>query len=129
MFAVVAFKIAPGGITGLLLRANKPAMSKTALFIRHQALPGRRDDVLRVWEKHVKPRVESNPAHEAYFFCYDNNDPDVICVFQLYTDLASMQHFLSGAWYADYLNEVSKFIEAQPQIVPAALVWAKGSSK
>jgi hypothetical protein len=40
-----------------------------------------------------------------------------------------MQHFLSGAWYADYLNEVSKFIEAQPQIVPAALVWAKGSSK
>jgi hypothetical protein len=58
-------------------------MQKTALFIRHQAQPGKRDDVRRVWEKHVKPRVATNPAHEAYFFCYDNGDPDVICVFQL----------------------------------------------
>ena len=102
-------------------------MSKAALFIRHQAQPGRRDDVLRVWEKHVKPRVESNPAHEAYFFCYDNSDPDVICVFQLYRDSASMQGFLSGAWYAGYLSDVSRFIAAQPQITPAALVWAKAS--
>ncbi|MBA3712690.1 MAG: antibiotic biosynthesis monooxygenase [Pyrinomonadaceae bacterium] len=101
-------------------------MNKTALFIRHRAQSGRRDDVQRVWEKHVKPRVEANPAHEAYFFCYDDNDPDVICVFQLYTDMASMQDFLRGAWYADYLSEVSQFIEAQPQIAPATLVWAKG---
>ena len=100
-------------------------MNKTALFIRHQAQPGRRDDVRRVWEKHVKPRVEANAAHEAYFFCYDDNDPNVICVFQLYTDTASMQDFPSGAWYADYLSEVSQFIEAQPQISPATLVWAK----
>jgi hypothetical protein len=76
----------------------------------------------------VKPRAESNPAHEAYFFCFDNNDPDVICVFQLYTDSVSMQAFLGGAWYADYLSEVSQFIAAQPQITPAALVWAKGAS-
>jgi GNAT superfamily N-acetyltransferase len=39
-------------------------MTKTALFIRHKAQPGRRDDVQRIWEKHVKPRVEANPAHE-----------------------------------------------------------------
>ncbi|MBC7933045.1 MAG: antibiotic biosynthesis monooxygenase [Rubrivivax sp.] len=101
-------------------------MNKTALFIRHQARSGRRDDVRRVWEQHVKPRVEANLAHEAYFFCYDDSDPDIICVFQLYTDQASMQDFLSGAWYADYLSEVSQFIEAQPHISPATLVWAKG---
>ena len=81
-------------------------MSKTALFIRHQAQPGRRDDVQRIWEKHVKPRVEANPAHEAYFFCYDTEDPDVVCVFQLYTNSASMKNFLSGEWYSDYLSEV-----------------------
>ncbi|MGH9941622.1 MAG: putative quinol monooxygenase [Pyrinomonadaceae bacterium] len=101
-------------------------MNKTALFIKHQAQPGRRNDVQRVWEQHVKPRIEANPAHEAYFFCYDDNDPDVICVFQLYTDQAAMQDFLSGAWYADYLNEVSHFIAAPPQIAPATLFWAKG---
>jgi quinol monooxygenase YgiN len=100
-------------------------MQKTALFIRHQAHPGKRDDVRRVWEKHVKPRVATNPTHEAYFFCYDNSDPDIICVFQLYTDLVSMQDFLKGPWYSDYLNEVGQFVAVPPLITPATLVWAK----
>src|SRR5688572_31390020 len=54
----------------------------------------------------VKPRAAANPAHEAYFFCYDDTDADVICVFQLYSDKAAMENFLKGAWYTEYLNEV-----------------------
>jgi len=100
-------------------------MSQTALFIRHQAKPGKRDEVRRVWEKHVKPRAAANPAHEAYYFCYDRNDADVICVFQLYTDLPAMQDFLKGAWYDDYLKEVGEFVAVAPQIAPADLIWAK----
>ncbi len=100
-------------------------MSKTALFIRHQAKPGQRDDVRRVWEKYVQPRAAANPAHEAYFFCYDRGDPDVICVFQLYTDAAAMQEFLQGAWYDEYLRAVGQFVAIPPQITPADLVWAK----
>jgi quinol monooxygenase YgiN len=103
-------------------------MSKTALFIRHQALPGRRDDVRRIWERCVQPRVAANPAHEAYFFCYDNTDPDVICVFQLYTDEAAMHEFLKGEWYPGYLSEVSTVVAAPPQISPAALVWSKSGA-
>jgi quinol monooxygenase YgiN len=100
-------------------------MSKTALFIRHQAQPGRRDDVQRIWERHVKPRVEANPAHEAYYFCYDSADPDVVCVFQLYSSEAAMQEFLSGSWYPAYLSEVSQVVAAPPRISPAALIWSK----
>lgn len=100
-------------------------MSKTALFIRHQAQPGKRDEVRSVWEKYVKPRAAANPAHEAYYFCFDNNDPDVICVFQLYTSEEAAKEFLSGEWYSEYLNEVSKVVAAAPQISPASLVWNK----
>lgn len=100
-------------------------MSKTALFVRHQAQPGKRDHVRRIWQKHVQPRVEANPTHEAYFFCYDDNDPDVICVFQLYSDRNSMQNFLQGTWDAEYLKEVSQFIASPPQLTPTGLVWAK----
>lgn len=35
----------------------------------------------------------ATPAHEAYYFCYDNNDADVICVFQLYASETAMQEF------------------------------------
>jgi len=100
-------------------------MSKTALFIRHRALPGKRDEVQRIWRQHVQPRAAANPAHEAYFFCYDDQDPDVICVFQLYTDEASMKDFLSGDWYPGYLAEIAKVVTAPPQISPASLIWSK----
>jgi len=59
-------------------------MSRAALFIRHQAQPGKREEVQRIWAKYVQPRVAANPAHEAYYFCYDEQDPDVVCVFQLW---------------------------------------------
>ena len=103
-------------------------MTKTALFIRHQAKPGKRDDVRAVWERYVKPRPAANPAHEAYYFCYDSKDADVICVFQLYASATTMQEFLKGAWYADYLKEVGEFVATPPHITPADLVWAKSSA-
>lgn len=103
----------------------KPVMSKIALFVRHQAKPGQRDEVRRVWEQHVKPRAAANPAHEAYYFCHNQNDPDVICVFQLYRDEAAMKEFLAGDWYAGYLREVGEFLAVPPQLTSADLVWAK----
>ena len=101
------------------------SMSKTALFIRHKAKPGQRDDVRRVWEKYVKPRAAANPAHEAYFICFDSKDPDTIYVFQLYRDEVAMREFLSGSWYPEYLEEVGKVVAAPPEIQPADLIWAK----
>jgi quinol monooxygenase YgiN len=100
-------------------------MSKSALFIRHRAKPGCREDVQRIWEKHVKPRVISNPAHEAYYFCHDQADPDVVCVFQLYSSEDAMRDFLSGSWYPAYLKEISEVVAAPPEVSPAALVWNK----
>ena len=102
------------------------SVSKAALFFRHRAKPGRREDVRRVWEKHVKPQVEANAAHEAYHFCFDDGDPDVICVFQLYSDREAMKAFLTGAWYPFYLAEVGPLVVAEPQVTTATPVWAKG---
>jgi hypothetical protein len=39
----------------------------SALFVRHKALPGKREEARRIWEKHVRPRVEKNPDHLAYY--------------------------------------------------------------
>lgn len=101
-------------------------MPMHALFIRHKTHPGRREDFRRIWEKHVKPRVETNPAHVEYFFCFDDADPDVVRVFQLYSDPEAMKAFLSGAWYESYLAEVAQVVAEKPQLMPASLQWAKG---
>ncbi len=114
-------------VQAIAIHLTSTFMSQSALFIRHQAKPGQRDDVRRIWEKHVKPQVQANTAHEAYYFCYDDHDADVICVFQLYSSAEAAQVFLSGAWYPIYLKEVAEVVAAPPQITPASLMWAKAA--
>src|SRR5688572_313643 len=86
-------------------QSRRKNMSKTALFIKHKALPGKRDAVRRVWEKHLQGRIAENAAHEAYFFCYDEQDPDLICVFQLYGDTDGPKDFVAAPWYPAYEEE------------------------
>ena len=97
----------------------------TALFVRHRAKPGCREDVRRIWEKHVKPRVVANPAHLAYYFCFDEADADVVSVFQLYSNREAMAAFLAGEWYPAYLAEISTVVAEPPQVLPASVVWEK----
>lgn len=104
------------------------AMSKAALIITHKVLPGKRDEVRGVWEKHLRPTIAANPAHEAYFYCYDDNDPDVICAFQQYADRASAQAFVKSPGYATYVAEVSPLLTGQPQVRAVTPMWSKGGA-
>jgi quinol monooxygenase YgiN len=104
-------------------------MSKTALFIKHRALAGKRDEVRRMWEKHVRPRVAANPAHEFYFYCYADDEPDAIYVFQQYTDRASSEAFMKGSWYPHYLDEITPLLAIAPEIRSATPVWVKGGEQ
>lgn len=100
-------------------------MSKVALFIKHKSLPGKRDEVRAVWERYMQPKIAQNKAHEAYFYCYDDNDSDSICVYQLYSDSESSQAFLKTPSYADYLKEVESLLAGPPEITEATPVWIK----
>ena len=102
-------------------------MSKVAIFIKHRSLPGKRDEVRKVWERHMQPQIAQNKAHEAYFYCYDNNDPDSICVYQQYSDVESSQAFLKTSTYADYLEEVEPLLAGQPEVTAATPVWVKSA--
>jgi quinol monooxygenase YgiN len=103
-------------------------MTRTAIFITHRALAGKRDEVRRVWERHLQPHIAASAAHEAYVYCFDDSDPDMICVFQQYTDRAASQAFLAAPWYAAYVKEVTPLLAGPPQLRTATPVWAKGSA-
>lgn len=103
-------------------------MTKTALFIKHKAKPGQREEVRRVWEEHLLPQIEQNEAHEAYFYCYDDNDPDVIRVFQLYADHTGPQEFVKQPWYPAYEEEVSPLLTGESEFRAATPFWIKGGA-
>ena len=101
-------------------------MTKIALFIRHKTQTGKRDEVRSVWERHMQPAIANNPGHEAYFYCFDNDDADSICAFQQYTDLKSSQDFLKTESYAAYLKEVEPLLAGPPEVMSLSPVWIKG---
>ncbi|KRA39252.1 MULTISPECIES: putative quinol monooxygenase [unclassified Nocardioides] len=101
-------------------------MTQLALIIRHQTQPGRRDDVQKVWEAHMAPAVADNPGHVAYFYCFDNTDPDAISAFQVYDSAESSQRFLETDAYAAYLRAVEPLLSGPPQVTALTPMWAKG---
>ena len=102
-------------------------MTKVALFVKHTTQPGKRDEVRRVWERRMRPHIASNPRHEGYFYCFDNNDSDSICAFQQYADLESSQDFLKTESYAAYLKEVEPLLAGPPEVTSVTPVWVKGA--
>lgn len=100
-------------------------MSTFALFIKHKILPGRRDEVQKVWETHMAPAISANPGHIAYFYCFDNADADSIFAFQVYPSAEASQEFLKTDSYAAYLKDVEPLLAVPPQVTALTPVWSK----
>jgi quinol monooxygenase YgiN len=102
-------------------------VAATALFIRHKTLPGKRDQVRSVWERHMAPAIAANPGHTAYFYCFDDADPDAICAFQQYVSVQAARDFLQMPDYAAYLKDVEPLLSGPPQVTTLTPVWSKST--
>ena len=102
-------------------------MTSFALIVKHKTQPGKRDEVRRVWEKHMAPAIAANPGHTAYFYCFDNADPDSISAFQQYASEEASREFVKTARYAAYLKEVEPLLSGPPQIATLTPIWSKGA--
>jgi quinol monooxygenase YgiN len=99
-----------------------------ALFIQHKTLPGKRDEVQRVWQKHMMPTIAANEGHTAYFYCF-GTDPDTICAFQVYRDQEIAGAFLKRAEYAAYLEEVEPLLTGEPAVTVLDVQWSKPAAE
>ena len=102
-------------------------MTALVLIIKHRTQPGKRTEVRRVWEKHMAPAIASNPGHTAYFYCFDNSDPDSICAFQQYSSLEASQDFLKTSSYTAYLKDVDALLAGPSQVTALTPMWSKAA--
>lgn len=100
-------------------------MTSIALIIKHRTMPGKRDAVRAIWEQHMAPAIANNPGHRAYFYCFDNADPNVICAFQHYESVEASQVFLKTESYATYLEAVVPLLAGPPEVMSLTPVWVK----
>ncbi len=102
-------------------------MNSTALFIIHKTKPGKREEVKKVWLRHMAPAIQDNAGHLAYFYTFDNNDPNSICAFQHYESEQAAEDFLSHPNYQAYLVESRELLEHEPRIMSLAPQWVKSA--
>ncbi|WP_206431641.1 putative quinol monooxygenase [Deinococcus psychrotolerans] len=100
----------------------------TSVFIRHVTQPGERETVHSIWERHMAPNITTNGDHEAYFYCFDDNNQDVIVVYQQYTNAESAASFLQTPAYLAYLQEVEPYLMGPAEVTAASPIWVKKTS-
>lgn len=103
-------------------------MSKVALFIKAKAQPGKRDEVRRVWEEHLKPHSETSETMEVCVYCYSTQDEDTICLFELLSDESELEAASKSDWFAAYMQAVTPLLAGPPEMVITRPIWAKGAS-
>ena len=101
-------------------------MSNSATFVRHKAKPGKRDDVMRVWEKYAREYIAGSNRTFSYYYCYDDNDPDMVIVFSL-AEQATGQEFVKQPWFSDYQRETAALLAGQSELRTATPQWVKGA--
>ena len=96
-----------------------------ALLITVRTLPGRRDDVMTLWEDHLKERAADNPAQRVYFYCFNRTDEDVVHIFEVYDDLDAFEEAGESDGFQAYMEEVGPLLAGPVDVSMATPKWAK----
>jgi quinol monooxygenase YgiN len=101
-------------------------MSKLALIVRTKTHPGKRDNVYRLFEKHLAARVHGTAALEVFVWCADEQDADTFYIFEIYGDRTVQQANAQDPAYLAYLQEAQPHLAHPPEVMTATPAWAKG---
>lgn len=103
-------------------------MNTKALYIRHTAQPGKRDEVKKIWEKYARAYVEGAAGQIAYVYGFDDADPNAIIAYQLYSGEAATEDFVKQSWYSDYQRETAALLAGPSEFRSITPHWIKGAN-
>lgn len=101
-------------------------MPKTAMIIRGKTQPGKRDELRKLFEKHLAPRALANEAQEVVVWCTDPQDGDTFYLFEVYASIQALQQNAQAPWFADYVQLAQPLLAGQPDMMMATPAWSKG---
>lgn len=101
-------------------------MSKLALFIKTTCQPGKRDELRSLWEKHLQPHSAENTGQEVYVFCYDNDNENVLYLFEIYSSQEAFDEAGQQPWFGAYMQEAGPLLDGYPEMGKAEPLFTKG---
>jgi quinol monooxygenase YgiN len=102
-------------------------VSKIALFVKATTQPGKRDELRRLYEKHLKPHIDADKDEELSFYCYAAENENTICMFELFSESYDLQAAMQSDWFKAYMAEATQILAGPPEVTATIPVWAKGA--
>lgn len=96
-----------------------------AVFITHRTKAGQRSRAEEVWNRIMKPAIQTNANHLMYVYTLPAGEPDVIRAFQLYRTQEDAAAFLDTPEYIEYSTAVEQFLDGPPHVTSAPAAWVK----
>lgn len=97
-----------------------------AVMLKGRTLPGKREELHRLWSEHLRPRAAQNAAQRAYAFCFDPSDADVFWIFELYDDPSGVAANAQAPWFAEYMARTAPLLAGAPEMLTGTPLWMKG---
>ena len=103
-------------------------MPKIALFINATTRPEKRDELRQLWEKHLKPHIETNVEEEFCSYCYGVDDDNTICMFELLSESYDLQAAFQSDWFKAYMEAATPILAGPPEVIITTPIWSKGAT-
>lgn len=101
-------------------------MKPLVLEIAGRTKPGKREDLLGLFETHLAPRAEANDSQVLVVWAADEADDDRFVLFEMYRDRAAAEANGRESWFAAYIAETELLLAGTPTITWATPRWCKG---
>jgi len=101
-------------------------MSKITMIVKTKAQPGKREEVLRLWQKHLQTAAEANPHQELIVYAFDAADPNTFYLFEVYSSQEALEQNSRNPAFWSYMQEAMPLLDGQPEVSTATAMWAKG---
>lgn len=96
------------------------------VLLKHQAKPGRRDELEAVWKQYMQPVIDGNESHLHYVYAF-GEDADTVIAMQIYRSAEDAQAFLKQSAYLAYVEASRPLIEHEPEVTTFSPRWIKTS--
>ena len=101
-------------------------MAKTALLAKLTAVEGKRDELLTVIADIGMSNAADEPGTEVYAAHKDQNDPDVVWFYELYSDQSALESHGGSEQMKVFGRAMRDFMAGRPELVFLDPVVAKG---
>lgn len=102
--------------------SNPPPLG---LFVKYRTRNEGRDAIRAAWEDRVKAHIESADSVRFFFWC-EGEEPDVMCLFELYQDRTVLETSGATDWFQAYRDIIEPNI-AERTVYRGTPVWIKGT--